>query len=379
MSRRERRPLKTFALKRLFLPLLFGLVGMLTLPPAGATLQGLQVGSEAPDFQLKTLDGKPGGFADLHGEKLTVLLFWSTWSRNSEEALTRLEKLYRSYRDRGLSVVAINADGQRVGATERSDIAAVAERLDLSFPLLLDDGLQAFHDYGLIALPSMVVLDPQRTIRYELSGYPLVGVEEMVDFIRATLEGRSLSPEVAAETGYRPDPRALHYHNMGRKTLKARRMLAMAEMWFKKAIEADERFVEPRLSLARFYLDRDKRAEAAEQFSRVLELQPGNVVALCESAMILAGRGKDAEAMELLSRAKQEDPYYTPGYYYLGYLKGRSGALKEARALFEEALRINRTSPDIHIYRGRMHEERQEPEQAAEAYRKALEAVLGAS
>jgi len=40
-------------------------------------------------------------------------------------------------------------------------------------------------------------------------------------------------------------------------------------------------------------------------------------------------------------------------------------------------LRINRTSPDIHIYKARMYEERQDPEHAAESYRQALETMLG--
>jgi len=363
--------------RRFLLALLAALAGVLFHPPAGATLQGLRIGAEAPDFHLKSLAGKTAGFADLHGEKLTIVLFWSTWSRNSEAALTRLETLYHQYRGKGLGVVAINADGQTLSPEAEADILATAKRLKLEYPLLLDDRLRTFDDFGVIALPTMVVLGPDRTIRYEMSGFPLVGVEDLVDFVEATLEGRSLTPQVAKKTGYQPNPKALHFFNMGRKTLKSRRMIDAAEMWFRKAVEADDGFVEPRLGLGRFYLARKDFARAAEQFSQVLALEPDNVVALCESAMLLAAKGQVAEAEALLVRAKQKDGYYTPAYYYLGYLKGRGGALDEALGLFDRALQINRSSPDIHIYMGRMYEERQEPEQAAEAYRRALEALLG--
>jgi tetratricopeptide (TPR) repeat protein len=369
--------MKSFILKRALPPLLAALAGVFLLAPAGATLQGLQVGAEAPDFRLKTLAGEPGDFAGLRGDKLTIVLFWATWSRSSEAALTRMEELYRRYRGEGLGVIAVNANGQTLTQETKEEVIATAKRLDLTFPLLFDDRLRTFHDFGVIALPTLAVLSPERTIRYEMSGYPLMGVGEMVDFVTATLEGRGPSPRIAEKTGYRPDSRALHFFNMGRKTLKSRRMMNTAEMWFKKAIEADDRFAEPRLSLGRFYLARREYDKAAEQFTRVLAQDPENVVALCEGAMLLDGQGRPGEAITMLEKARRKDPYYTPCYYYLGYLTGREGSLEEALPLFEQALEINRASADIPLHKGRMYEERQEPERAAESYRRALEALLG--
>ena len=369
--------MKLFSRARLVALLLTILAGVFILPRAGATLQGLQVGAEAPDFQLQAVDGGSHSFQELHGEKLTVVLFWATWSRNSAAALSRMEELYSKYHDQGLAVVAINADGQELSAATEADIADLAQRLKLDYPLLLDDQLQTFHDYGIIALPTMVVLGPDRTIRYDLSGFPLAGVEELVDFVTATMEGRSTAPLVAEKTGYRPAPKALHYFNMARKTLKSRRMAKTAEMWFKKAIAADDSFLAPRLSLGRFYLGEEEFAKASDQFTQVLAKDPGNVVALCESGMLLARDGQEQQAEALLSKGLQKDDFYTPCYYYLGYLKGKKGALDQALPLFDQALAINRAAPDIYYYMGRMYEDRHEPQPAAEAYRKTLETMLG--
>jgi Tfp pilus assembly protein PilF/peroxiredoxin len=369
--------MRFFSRERGLVFLLMALAGVFILPTAGATLQGLQVGVEAPDFQLRSPSGGKHDFAELHGEKLTIVLFWATWSRKSEAALSRMEELYSKYRDQGLGVIAINADGQVISSATEAAIRDTAQRLKLDYPLLVDNRLQTFHDYGIIALPTLVLLDSDRIIRYEMSGFPLIGVEEMVDFVVASIEGRSESVQVAQKSGYQPDSKALHFFNMGRKTLKSKRMSKTAEMWFKKAIAADGSFLQPHLSLGRFYMAHQNVVKAAEQYAQVLEKAPDNVVALCESGMLLARDGKDQEAEELLSRSMQKDEFYTPCYYYLGYLKGRKGELGEVMSYFDQALEINRTSPDIYIYMGRMFEERQEPEQAANSYRKALESMLG--
>jgi len=64
--------------------------------PAGATpnLEGLYVGAQAPDFSLEDFNGQSSSFADLSGEKLTMVIFWTTWSRNSDKALVMSHKIH---------------------------------------------------------------------------------------------------------------------------------------------------------------------------------------------------------------------------------------------------------------------------------------------
>lgn len=365
-----------FGKKILLFTALLTLCGTFFLVPAAATLQGLHVGVQAPDFTLPNLSGESHSFADLHGQKLTIVIFWSTWSRKSAEALARMEKLYRSFRNRGLAVVAVDADEEHLSPEDLAAIRSTVGKLKLEFPVLLDHNLQTFHDYGVIALPSLVVLAPDRTIRYELSGYPLVGSEEMVDFVTDTIEGKPLAPTIAKKTGYQPKAKALDLFNLGRKTLKSKRMAATAEMWFKQAIAADPGFLAPRLNLGEFYLKRQETDKAKEQFAQVLERSPKNVEALCEMGMLLAQGGQPAKGKALLAKGLALDDSYTPCYYYLGYLDGIAGNTKKALTLFDEATKLNRMDPNIFIFQGRMYEQRKNPKKAADAYRKALETVL---
>ena len=109
--------------------------------PAVATLQGLQAGMEGPEFSLKTVGGEARSFADLKGEKLTVLVFWSTWSKKSEKVLARMEKLHEKYQGQGLAIVGVNADEPRISDKTVADMKAVQEKLKIGFPLLVDQGL----------------------------------------------------------------------------------------------------------------------------------------------------------------------------------------------------------------------------------------------
>jgi peroxiredoxin len=146
--------------------------------PAGATLEGLYVGAQAPDFSLEDLNGQSLSYADVRGEKLTMVIFWAIWSKNSDKVLARAQKLYTDYKEKGLTVITVYADGQQLTADKITAVSSKVQELGLEYPVLLDQGLSVFHDYGVIALPSTVILDPDRTIRYELSGYPIVGSEE---------------------------------------------------------------------------------------------------------------------------------------------------------------------------------------------------------
>ncbi|MGB3647917.1 MAG: redoxin domain-containing protein [Desulfobulbales bacterium] len=343
--------------------------------PAGATLEGLYVGAQAPDFSLEDLNGQSLSFADFGGEKFTMVIFWATWSRNSDKVLARAQKLYIDYKEKGLTVIAVNADGQQLTADNITAISSKVQELGLEYPVLLDQGLSIFHDYGVIALPSTVILDPDRTIRYELSGYPIVGSEEMIDFIVAQIEGRA-PKEIVQRKGYQPDKKALRFYNMGKNALKSKRMAATAEMWFKKAAEADLRFVQPHISLGRFYAERDQASKAQEQFDLALQKEPENVVALCELGMMLVKEDKFEEGKALMQKAITVEEYYTPCFYYLGYIHGKEGKMEEAATMFKRAMEINPMDINIFIYQGMIYEESGESGEAAKAYRKALESIL---
>jgi peroxiredoxin/Tfp pilus assembly protein PilF len=363
-------------IKKVVLPIVFFLsYWMMPSAPAAATLLALQVGMEGPEFSLKNLTGEPKAFSELKGEKLTILVFWSTWSDKSAKILARMQKLFEKYKEQGLAIIGINADEQRISNKTLSDIRTLQDKLKIGYPMLVDHGLTVFHDYGVIAIPTTIIMDRERLIKYELSGYPLIGAETMVDYVVSTMAGEK--PVLAAGKAlYQPNKNALRLYNMGKTTLKSKRMEDQAEMWFKKAGEADPDFVLPHLSLGMMYVQKGNALMAQAEFKEVLLREPSNPIALCESGMILVNEGKVSEGAVLFETARKTEESYVPCYYYAGYAYGKEGKLEEAWKMFDEAEKVNPTDYKIFVYKGRVFEERKDLKNAADTYRRALEKIL---
>lgn len=340
------------------------------------SLKTLGVGSEAPDFLLLDLEGTHRNFSSILGDKLTLLIFWATWSNQSEKALRHMEELYRKYRHQGLSVVGINVEKQVIDRKNVAVVAEVADRLQLSFPVLVDHGLNAFHSYGVIAVPTTILIDKNQKIQFEMSGWPITAVQEMNSILAAHFEGEKVGAKEEVKVDRSPENKADRYCQIGVKALKSKRTEKGGVKWLKKAISADPDYILPYLSLGAYYHEKGEKEAAREQYEKAVKLQPNNSRALGGLALILLQEENYSAAQKRVESALDADKTYTPGYYYLGYLKGRQGEVQHAQELFNRAEEINPLDYRIHLYRGRMFEERNNLGQAVENYKKALELIL---
>lgn len=141
--------------------------------PAGAAEEGDDwVGKPAPAFDLKDLDGNPLRSADLAGKKVVWLNFWGLRCGPCVRELPALQKLHETYRDKGLLIVGLNADGVdaefiRKSFGERADLKAAG----VTFPLAPDPEFAAIDAYGLMGAPLNVMIDRSGVIRYRHEGY----------------------------------------------------------------------------------------------------------------------------------------------------------------------------------------------------------------
>jgi thiol-disulfide isomerase/thioredoxin len=90
--------------------------------------------------------------------KVVLLNFWAIWCSPCRDELPEMEAIYRKYRDRGAVIVAVNV------AESSEDIITLADRLDLTFPILRDSQRKAMNAYGVRALPTTLFLDQQGQI-----------------------------------------------------------------------------------------------------------------------------------------------------------------------------------------------------------------------
>lgn len=342
---------------------------------SSSALHLLERGMEAPDFKLQDLHNSQQSFSKLKGEKLTVLVFWATWGSNSKKALKMMQALHQQYQGRGLSVVGINVDKQQMDEQSLAAVRAMVAAEQVTFPVLIDQGLTVFHQFGVIAAPTIVVLDPQRIMRYDLSGFPLMGSDELRRFVMAGIEGTKAVQAVAV--GYQPDKKAVRLWSMGVSMQKSERGAARAQGWFEKAIAADPAFMLPRISLGQLFYSQQKLAEARKEFELVLQKNPGNPIVLSALGQLLMDEGDLAGAEEKLLLAVRENGAYLSSYCLLGTLKGKQGDLPQALHWFTLAETLNPRDYKLFACKGSMYEAAGDPAAAVVAYRRALQLIVG--
>jgi len=107
---------------------------------------------KAPSFTLRDLNGKDVKL-EHQREKIVFVNFWATWCPPCRAEMPSMEKLYREFHDRDFTILAINVQ------EEAKKVRAFKEKLDLSFPILLDFKATVGSMYGVWSLPTTYLID----------------------------------------------------------------------------------------------------------------------------------------------------------------------------------------------------------------------------
>jgi peroxiredoxin len=118
----------------------------------------------APDFTLRGADGRNLRLQELHGQ-VVLVNFWATWCGPCREEMPRLQAVYDKYRASGFVLLGINIDDDPRAAL------GVAQKLKVSFPVLLDTDKKVSKLYDLSTMPSTVLIDRDGRVRYIHRGY----------------------------------------------------------------------------------------------------------------------------------------------------------------------------------------------------------------
>lgn len=162
-------PRKTLLLALAFI-IFIGVSGWITerakqldLPPGTGTDSDL-VGSSAPDFTLKELDGRQVKLSDYRGKATVLVAFWASWCGPCRMEMPSLESFYETHRGSGVQILALSIDD------DPADAQQYAEQNKLPFPVLLDNDQQAASEYHVGGIPVIFVVDPEGKVRFALEG-----------------------------------------------------------------------------------------------------------------------------------------------------------------------------------------------------------------
>jgi thiol-disulfide isomerase/thioredoxin len=138
----------------------------------------LAIGSKAPPFSLKGIDGKTYTLASFNKYNILVIIFTCNHCPTAQAYEDRIIQLAKDYKPKNVVVVAINPNDPRairldeLGYTDLSDTFAEmklrAARKKYNFPYLYDGATQAMaRVYGPVATPHAFIFDKERKLRYQ--------------------------------------------------------------------------------------------------------------------------------------------------------------------------------------------------------------------
>jgi Peroxiredoxin len=113
-------------------------------------MTALATGTRAPEFELKTLDGKRFSLSEELARGPVVLAFFKVSCPTCQYAIPFLERLYKAYKNKGVTLVGISQN-------DAKETVAFGKDFGVTFPMLLDDirTYPVSNAYGLTNVPTI--------------------------------------------------------------------------------------------------------------------------------------------------------------------------------------------------------------------------------
>jgi len=113
-------------------------------------MAALAPGTKAPEFELKTLDGKPFSLTDELSRGPVVLAFFKVGCPTCQYTFPFLERLAQAYGSKNVTLVGISQN-------ESAKTAEFIKEFGVTFPVLLDDtnSYPVSNAYGLTNVPTI--------------------------------------------------------------------------------------------------------------------------------------------------------------------------------------------------------------------------------
>lgn len=125
------------------------------------SIPGPSIGLQAPDFELKTLDGQTLKLSQFRGKKV-MLNFWATWCPPCKAEMPDMQTFYTEVGDK-IQILAVNIDPEY-------DVAGFVKEMKINFPILLDENDEATNAYQILTIPTTFFIDEEGIIQNKFMG-----------------------------------------------------------------------------------------------------------------------------------------------------------------------------------------------------------------
>ena len=138
---------------------------LLLLLPISAAVSAVEIGRQAPAFELETL-GVMGtrSLVDFRG-KIVLLDFWASWCGPCRKSLPLYNQMYNELGDTNFEIIAINTD------EDPADGLRFLERYPVDYLVLKDPVATVPPLYQLKVMPSSYLIDQNGVIQNIFAGF----------------------------------------------------------------------------------------------------------------------------------------------------------------------------------------------------------------
>jgi peroxiredoxin len=159
----------------------------------GRPMAALTVGTKAPEFELKTLDGRRFVLRDELAQGPVVLAFFKVSCPTCQYAFPFLERLERAYGRKGVRIIGVSQN-------DATETAAFTKEFGITFPVVLDDTdkYPVSNAYGLTNVPSIFWIAQDGEIEVSSVGWVKAEFEEVG---RKMAESANTAPAVLFKPG----------------------------------------------------------------------------------------------------------------------------------------------------------------------------------
>ncbi|MBI4687610.1 MAG: redoxin domain-containing protein [Nitrospirae bacterium] len=315
---------------------IFLLVLLLINPLAYADAIGIAKGEAAPDFKLKSIDGKPVSLSEYKG-KITVIIYWRPDQSRSIEALKDSRDVLKRFKGKGVEVISLIPDGETV-----EGILKIIKDNEVDFPILIDAAKEVFGGYGIRVYPTTVIIARDGKIAHDIPGHPLTYrliLEGYLMYMLGEIDEAKLKAMISPQKEQEDKAmlEAERRYNLALKFTEGGQ-LAQATEAAKKSIDAKLSFIKPHILLGFLFIEAKDSDNAIEEFNKALKIDPNSHDAKTGLGSALILKGDLAKAIEVLTSAQAANPYPQRGYYELGRAYEIKGDKDKAVEMYKKAI-----------------------------------------
>ena len=151
------------------------------------------LGKQAPECDLKLLDGEALKLASLEGKKAVVLDFWALWCGPCLDALPKVDKVASKFKKQDVAFFAVNI------GDDSDKIHEYFELNDLQLPVALDSKSDLAELFQANGIPMTLIIDKKGVVQVVHVGFGADLEQSLSKEIEAVLAGKELAKE-ALET-----------------------------------------------------------------------------------------------------------------------------------------------------------------------------------